>query len=186
MVTGVSRAVAASLVDGGSVEVDGNGRAFRQDAGVRRHDGCASTLPAEDNAGVQPDPSVAVQVVYEDADVVVVDKPPGLVVHPGAGNPTGTLVNGLLARFPEIAEVGDPARPGIVHRLDKGTSGLLVVAATPAAYGVLVDQLAASVRRASVHDARVGASRAGYRRDRRAGRSVGSGSDSHDSEFTRP
>ncbi|RPI11742.1 MAG: RluA family pseudouridine synthase, partial [Actinobacteria bacterium] len=141
MVTGVSRAVAASLVDGGSVEVDGN---IERSVKMRVSDGTRVRieLPAEDNAGVQPDPSVAVQVAYEDADVVVVDKPPGLVVHPGAGNPTGTLVNGLLARFPEIAEVGDPLRPGIVHRLDKGTSGLLVVARSPAAYGVLVDQLA--------------------------------------------
>ena len=56
---------------------------------------------------------------------------PGLVVHPGAGHPDGTLVNGLLARFPEIAGVGEPHRPGIVHRLDVGTSGLLVVARTP-------------------------------------------------------
>jgi 23S rRNA pseudouridine1911/1915/1917 synthase len=90
---------------------------------------------------VQADPSVVVDVVYEDADVLVVDKPPGLVVHPGAGNQTGTLVNGLLARYPEIASVGDPGRPGIVHRLDKGTSGLLVVARSPAAYTALVEQL---------------------------------------------
>jgi 23S rRNA pseudouridine1911/1915/1917 synthase len=72
----------------------------------------------------------------------VVDKPPGLVVHPGAGNTTGTLVHGLLARYPEIAAVGDPARPGIVHRLDKETSGLLAVARTDAAYTSLVGQLA--------------------------------------------
>ena len=64
----------------------------------------------------------------------MVDKPAGLVVHPGRGQPDGTLVNGLLARYPEIADVGDPMRPGIVHRLDVGTSGLLVVARTPLAY----------------------------------------------------
>ena len=69
--------------------------------------------------------------------------PPGLVVHPGAGHPDGTLVNGLLARYPEIAGVGDPARPGIVHRLDRDTSGLLVVARSPAAYDGLVEMLAA-------------------------------------------
>jgi 23S rRNA pseudouridine1911/1915/1917 synthase len=141
MVTGVSRAVAAALVDGGFVEVDGT---VERSVKRRVSDGARVRveLPANDVAGVQADPSVVVDVVYEDADVVVVDKPPGVVVHPGAGNPTGTLVNGLLARFPEIAGVGDPARPGIVHRLDKGTSGLLVVARSPAAYGVLVDQLA--------------------------------------------
>jgi 23S rRNA pseudouridine1911/1915/1917 synthase len=80
--------------------------------------------------------------VYEDDDVVVVDKPAGLVVHPGAGHGDGTLVNGLLARY-DLAAVGEPARPGIVHRLDRETSGLLVVARTPAAYDGLVRALAA-------------------------------------------
>ena len=75
-------------------------------------------------------PGVAFGVVHVDDDVIVVDKPAGLVVHPGAGNPDGTLVNGLLARFPELAGVGEPIRPGIVHRLDAGSSGLLVVART--------------------------------------------------------
>jgi 23S rRNA pseudouridine1911/1915/1917 synthase len=72
----------------------------------------------------------------------VIDKPAGLVVHPGSGHPDGTLVNGLLALFPELAGVGEPHRPGIVHRLDVGTSGLLVVARTPAAYTNLVQALA--------------------------------------------
>ena len=71
---------------------------------------------------------------HEDDDVIVVAKPAGLVVHPGAGHPAGTLVNGLLARYPELRDVGDPHRPGIVHRLDRDTSGLLVVARTPVAY----------------------------------------------------
>ncbi len=88
----------------------------------------------------QPDPSVEFAVVYEDASVIVVDKPPGLVVHPGAGNPAGTLANGLLARYPELAGVGDPMRPGIVHRLDAGSSGLLVVARTAPAAERLIGQ----------------------------------------------
>jgi 23S rRNA pseudouridine1911/1915/1917 synthase len=91
---------------------------------------------------VQPDPAVVVPVVYADDDVVVVDKPAGLVVHPGAGHAAGTMVNGLLAAFPDLADVGDPARPGIVHRLDKDTSGLLVVARTPASYRTLTSALA--------------------------------------------
>jgi 23S rRNA pseudouridine1911/1915/1917 synthase len=91
----------------------------------------------------QPDATVHFRVVFADADVLVVDKPAGLVVHPGSGNTEGTLVNGLLALAPEIADVGDPARPGIVHRLDAGTSGLLVVARSRAAYTVLVADLAA-------------------------------------------
>lgn len=82
-------------------------------------------------------------LVYVDEDVVVVDKPAGLVVHPGAGQATGTLAHALLGRFPDLAGTGSPDRPGIVHRLDKGTSGLLVVARSPAAYESLVTQLAA-------------------------------------------
>ena len=84
-----------------------------------------------------------VPVVHEDADLVVVDKPAGLVVHPGAGQESGTLVNGLLARYPEIRDVGQPDRPGIVHRLDKGTSGLMLVARSGRAYDELVAMLAA-------------------------------------------
>ena len=82
-------------------------------------------------------------VRYEDDDVLVVAKPAGLVVHPGAGHPDGTLVNGLLALDPEIAGTGDPQRPGIVHRLDRDTSGLLVVARSPRAYEALVAALGA-------------------------------------------
>jgi 23S rRNA pseudouridine1911/1915/1917 synthase len=89
-----------------------------------------------------PEPDVPVTVVHADDDVVVVDKPAGLVVHPGAGNPSGTLVNGLLGRYPELADVGEVSRPGIVHRLDAGSSGLLVVARTPRAYDDLVRQFA--------------------------------------------
>jgi len=95
-----------------------------------------------------PDTSVVFGVVHEDADLVVIDKPAGLVVHHGAGHHGGTLVDGLLARFPDLAGLseaggGDPDRPGIVHRLDKGTSGLLVVARTPEAYRSLAKQFRA-------------------------------------------
>jgi 23S rRNA pseudouridine1911/1915/1917 synthase len=88
------------------------------------------------------DATVVVSVLYEDDDVIVVDKPSGLVVHPGAGNMDGTLVNGLLARYPEMAGVGSATRPGIVHRLDLGTSGALAVARSQEAYDSLVSQLA--------------------------------------------
>ena len=81
-------------------------------------------------------------IVHVDDDVIVIDKPAGLVVHPGAGNATGTLVNGLLAQFPEIAGVGEEIRPGIVHRLDAGSSGLLVVARTQEAADALIEQFA--------------------------------------------
>jgi 23S rRNA pseudouridine1911/1915/1917 synthase len=84
---------------------------------------------------------IPLDVRYEDADIIVLNKPAGLVVHPGAGHADGTLVNGLLARFPDLANVGDPARPGIVHRLDRDTSGLMVVARSPEAYESLVQSL---------------------------------------------
>ena len=80
--------------------------------------------------------------MHVDDSVIVVDKPAGLVVHPGAGNRTGTLVNGLLARFPDVEGVADPDRPGIVHRLDAGSSGLLVVARTGDAAAALIEQFA--------------------------------------------
>jgi len=89
------------------------------------------------------DDRIAVDVRYRDDDVIVVAKPAGLVVHAGAGHADGTLVNGLLARFPDLASVGDELRPGIVHRLDRDTSGLLVVARSAHAYASLVQQLAA-------------------------------------------
>jgi 23S rRNA pseudouridine1911/1915/1917 synthase len=92
---------------------------------------------------LEPEAGVDVPVVYVDDEIIVVDKPADLVVHPGAGNDRGTMVAGLLARFPELAAVGAPERPGVVHRLDKGTSGLLVVARTPRAYESLVGQLSA-------------------------------------------
>jgi 23S rRNA pseudouridine1911/1915/1917 synthase len=89
-----------------------------------------------------PEP-VPLDVRYLDDDVLVIAKPPGLVVHPGPGHAHGTVVHGLLDRFPEIALVGDPARPGIVHRLDRDTSGLMVVARTQRAYEALVAMLGA-------------------------------------------
>jgi 23S rRNA pseudouridine1911/1915/1917 synthase len=142
MVTGVSRSAAASLVDSGAVEVDGQ---IERSVKLRVAEGATLRveLPVDEPHRVLPDATIEITVAYADDDVVVVDKPAGLVVHPGAGNQAQTLVNGLLARFPEIATIGDPARPGIVHRLDKGTSGLLVVARSPEAYESLVAQLSA-------------------------------------------
>jgi 23S rRNA pseudouridine1911/1915/1917 synthase len=143
MATGVSRAQAAELVAAGAVAVGGRPvttRAYRLADG----DVVDVEVPeAPADRGPAPDPTVPVTVVHADDHLVVVDKPPGLVVHPGAGTAAGTLVNGLLARFPEMAGVGDPDRPGIVHRLDKGTSGLLAAARTQAAYERLVSALAA-------------------------------------------
>ncbi len=143
LVTGASRADAAVLVNAGGAMVDGvvatSGKARLTEGQHLVVD--PSKLPQP--LLPQPDEDVAFTVVHVDDHVIVIDKPAGLVVHPGAGTPDGTLVNGLLAHFPEIADVGQPERPGIVHRLDAGTTGLLVVARTPIAYDVLVGALAA-------------------------------------------
>ena len=143
MVAGVSRSEVAGWVSQGRVRVDGqvvDTRSRRLQGGQRVQ--AEVDVTAGDDLP-RPDEAVEVAVVHVDDDLIVVDKPAGLVVHPGAGNARGTLVQGLLARFPELAQVGDPQRPGIVHRLDKGTSGLLLVARTPVAYAALVAQLAA-------------------------------------------
>ncbi|HVS16910.1 MAG TPA: RluA family pseudouridine synthase [Thermoanaerobaculia bacterium] len=82
-------------------------------------------------------------VLWEDADVALIDKPAGIAVHPGAGRATGTLAHRLLARYPEIAAIGHPRRPGIVHRLDLGTSGVMAIARSEASYQRLVADFAA-------------------------------------------
>ena len=144
MLTSCSRAEAVELIEAGQVLVAGVvatsrsakvrvGDSFEVDAPDRA---VAATLVAE--------PDLELTVVHADPDLLVIDKPAGLVVHPGAGQATGTLVHGLLAHYPEIRGVGvDPVRPGVVHRLDKGTSGLLLVARTAVAYEALVDALSA-------------------------------------------
>ena len=145
MVTGASRADVADLISGGGVTVDGRlitTRSHRVAEGARVQ-ADVDRLPPAGGPPVEAEAGVDVPVVFADDDLIVVNKPAGLVVHPGAGNYEGTLVHGLLARYPEIASVGDPTRPGIVHRLDKGTSGLLLVARSDRAYTRLVEMLAA-------------------------------------------
>jgi 23S rRNA pseudouridine1911/1915/1917 synthase len=140
LLTGWSRSEVQALLDDGLVLVDGAAVAKSH----RLAEGEVVEVRGEPAAAGPPEPQpVPVEVVAADEAVIVVDKPAGLVVHPGAGHPDGTLVNGLLDRYPELAGVGDPARPGIVHRLDRDTSGLMVVARTPAAYDALVAALAA-------------------------------------------
>jgi 23S rRNA pseudouridine1911/1915/1917 synthase len=99
--------------------------------------------PIAPHALLEPDPTIHVDVLYQDRAIVVVNKPPGLVVHPAPGNETGTLVHGLLARFPELLDPTGQLRPGIAHRLDKDTSGVMVVGKTPAAVADLQRQMQA-------------------------------------------
>jgi 23S rRNA pseudouridine1911/1915/1917 synthase len=142
-VTGLARAEAAAVVDAGGVVLGGRAVTARSRR-VASGDVLEIAVP-EPVPGPRGDAGVELPIVHVDDAVVVVDKPAGLVVHPGAGNPGGTLVNGLLSRFPDLgdAEWPDPTRPGIVHRLDKGTSGLLMVARTPTALASLAAQLQA-------------------------------------------
>ncbi len=111
-----------------------NGREARPSAAVAAGDlvECSPPEPRDDR--VTPEAGGDLRVLHEDAGVVVLDKPAGLTVHPGAGRTSGTLAHFLLDRYPEMVGVGGPGRPGIVHRLDQGTSGVMVVARTPAAY----------------------------------------------------
>ncbi len=140
MLADVSRSGASRLLEGGAVRLDGQSVSA---GSVRVVGGQLISIDMPDDADpiIGPEPDVDFSVIHEDPHVLVIDKPAGLVVHPGAGNPSGTLVNGLVARYPEIVDVGETHRPGIVHRLDRGTSGLLVVARTESAHVELVAQM---------------------------------------------
>ena len=140
LLTGWSRNDVAVLIENGAVRIGGQPVAKSR----RLAEGEEVEVQGEPEPEAPPvaEP-VDFPVVHADDEVVVVVKPAGLVVHPGAGHETGTLAAGLLHRFPEVAAVGDPMRPGIVHRLDRDTSGLMVVARSPRAYEVLVKALAA-------------------------------------------
>lgn len=142
LIADISRSEASATLAAEGVRVDGK---VVLGGKVRLSEGSTvsidpSLIPVE--APPSADGDVVFDVVFADDDIVVVDKPAGLVVHPGPGHRHGTLVNGLLARFPEIGVVGEAYRPGIVHRLDQGTSGLLVVCRTERAHRDLTEKLA--------------------------------------------
>jgi 23S rRNA pseudouridine1911/1915/1917 synthase len=121
----LSRARIQALIADGHVLLDG--RAVRASSRLRAGQSVRIDVPAAVPARPGPE-DIPLAIVYEDAHLLVVDKPAGLVVHPGAGRQTGTLVNALLHRVQNLSGIGGVLRPGIVHRLDRGTSGLLVVA----------------------------------------------------------
>jgi 23S rRNA pseudouridine1911/1915/1917 synthase len=135
----LSRNRVQSLIREGHVRV--NGRAVAGSRRLRAGDRVLLELPEEPAAAALAPEAIPLAVVFEDADVIVVDKPAGLVVHPGAGVASGTLAHALVHRDPAIASVGSVTRPGIVHRLDKDTSGLLVVARTAVAHRRLVEAM---------------------------------------------
>lgn len=135
---GISRSRAASLVTEGWVLVDG--RPPRKADAVEAGQVVRAEIPPVEEPRADPEP-IPVDIVHEDGDVVVVSKPPGLVVHPAPGHPSGTLVNALLHHVEGLSGVGGELRPGIVHRLDRDTSGLMVVAKSDEAHRILAAAL---------------------------------------------
>lgn len=138
LLPGFSRSQVQRLISEGHVRL--NGGATRPGARLHPGDELAWEVPPPTPTSLVPE-AMELKVVYEDQDVLVIDKPAGLVVHPGPGHASGTLVHGLLARGPQWSSIGGVERPGIVHRLDKETSGLLVIARNDAAHHGLAAQL---------------------------------------------
>jgi len=135
---GLSRNRVQGLIEAGRVSV--NGRPAKPSHKLKEADRVLVEVPPRRSSRLQPE-ARPLAIVHEDDALLVLDKPAGLVVHPGAGVQSGTLVHALLHHAPTIATVGGEGRPGIVHRLDKDTSGLLVVAKTEEAYLALVEAL---------------------------------------------
>jgi len=135
-----SRSRLQKLLKAGQVAVNGQARpaSYR----VRPGEAVRVTVPPPEKSELLPEP-LPLDIIYEDRDLLVVNKPPGLVTHPAPGHRRGTLLNALLHHCPELQEMGPVARPGLVHRLDKDTSGLLVAAKTESAQQSLVSQFQA-------------------------------------------
>jgi 23S rRNA pseudouridine1911/1915/1917 synthase len=132
-----SRARLQKLIENEDILV--NGKVAKPSYKLREHDEIEVELPPPATTGFTPE-NIPIDVVYEDETLLVVNKPPGLVVHPASGTPSGTLANALAYHFQQLPDAGTGLRPGIVHRLDRDTSGLLVVAKTESALENLSDQ----------------------------------------------
>jgi len=133
----LSRSQAKKLIEGGSILL--NQRRTKPRAHLKAGDMVSGTLPKPESLLLKPEP-LPLAVLYEDPSIIVIDKPPGMVVHPAYGNPSGTLVNALLYHCKDLAGINGVLRPGIVHRLDKDTSGVMVVAKDDEAYHELTKQ----------------------------------------------
>jgi 23S rRNA pseudouridine1911/1915/1917 synthase len=138
LLAGESRSQVQRLIAQGHVRL--NDGPARPGSRLRAGDRLSWELPAPTPSRLDAEP-MDLRVLYEDQDLLVIDKPAGLVVHPGPGHPTGTLVHGLLGRGPAWSTIGGTERPGIVHRLDRDTSGLMVVARNDEAHRELARQL---------------------------------------------
>lgn len=138
--SGLTRARVQALIAAGHVRVEGLPR--KASALLRGGEQITLTLPPPAPSALQPEP-IPLEILYEDPDLLVLNKPAGLVAHPAAGHRSGTLVNALLHRYPRLQGIGGVERPGLVHRLDRDTSGCLVVAKTAAAHEGLSRQFKA-------------------------------------------
>ncbi|HYF95761.1 MAG TPA: RluA family pseudouridine synthase [Symbiobacteriaceae bacterium] len=136
---GLSRSRIKALIDEGRVAVNGNRRP-KASQGVQPGDEILLEVPDPEPYDLTPE-AIPLDVVFEDEDVVVVNKPRGMVVHPAAGNWSGTLVHALLDHVDDLEGIGGELRPGIVHRLDKDTTGLLVIAKNERAMAALQEQI---------------------------------------------
>ena len=135
----LTRSAATRLIEEGAVTV--NGKTMAKNYKISKGDAVEITLPEPEPCEALPE-NIPLDIIYEDADIIVINKPIGMVVHPAAGNPSGTLVNALLYHCgASLSGVGGVIRPGIVHRIDKDTSGLLVVAKNDEAHLALSAQL---------------------------------------------
>ena len=134
-----TRSRVKKLIDGGRVAV--NGCPAKASAEIKAGDEVAAEIPDAEAYAVKPEP-IPVDIVYQDKDLAVVNKPQGMTVHIGNGNTEGTLVNALLYALDSLSGIGGVLRPGIVHRIDKDTSGLLVVAKNDRAHTSLAKQIA--------------------------------------------
>ncbi len=141
---GLSRTRIQALIKEGLVTV--NGHLTKPSYRIEGGETIAVYLPPPQISEIVPE-DIPLTVLYEDDDLAAIDKPAGMVVHPAYGHDSGTLVNAVLYRWPELAEVGDEHRAGIVHRLDKDTSGVIVIAKTPLAHRALAAQFEARTTR---------------------------------------
>jgi 23S rRNA pseudouridine1911/1915/1917 synthase len=132
-----SRARLQKLIGEGYVLV--NGIAAKSSLKLNAGDKLTVTIPPPPPSSLSPE-DIPLKIIYEDDDLLAIDKPAGLTVHPAPGHPSHTLVNAILSHFPHLADMGDSLRPGIVHRLDKDTSGVMLVAKNATAQAKLQEQ----------------------------------------------
>ena len=133
----LSRSQAKNLIEAGNILL--NQKPAKPSAHLKAGDKVSGIFPQPKPLSLEPEP-LPLTILYEDSSIIVIDKPPGMVVHPAYGNPSGTLVNALLYHCKDLAGINGVLRPGIVHRLDKDTSGVMVVAKDDEAYHQLTKQ----------------------------------------------